>query len=398
MRTVLGLSVTTASVGWVLVDATTPDGRPLDDDRFSVDDPDDLLPRCLAAVRGAGGIAAASGHRIAAIGVCWSDDLAARSAELLAALRDAGFADVRPVRHVRPIAEDVTECAGCPESPAELLAQLFDTDADAEPADDDLDDVDCGPEAGKTPAFEAAHAVLTNAVPAASVAIARTRGWSLPRVGARVPMLAGAAAVTAVIALFAVGSQFGGAEMPESTALANRASISTTETAPTETAPTETAPTVSAQPQAAPPPAQTATPAPVRQAAPTAEWVPPAEPVVEQMPAAQSDEATQQNVPVPQDVVAVEAAPVAVDHLPVPEAAPVPAPAAPPAPLPPPPPFGFFAPPPPPAPLPAPLAPPAPGPAPLAAPVPPAPMAPAAPVPPPPAAPAPINPVFGALP
>ena len=49
MKTVLGLSVTAAGVGWVLVEGTTP----VDDDKFVVRDLDDLVSRCLAAVRGA---------------------------------------------------------------------------------------------------------------------------------------------------------------------------------------------------------------------------------------------------------------------------------------------------------------------------------------------------------
>ena len=53
MKTVLGLSMTAAGVGWVLVDGAAPDTAPLDDDRFTIRDLDELLPRCVAAVRGA---------------------------------------------------------------------------------------------------------------------------------------------------------------------------------------------------------------------------------------------------------------------------------------------------------------------------------------------------------
>ncbi|MGU3500810.1 hypothetical protein [Mycobacterium sp. C31M] len=291
MKTVLGLSVTTTGVGWVLVDATAPDGHPIDDDQFAIGDPESLVPRCLAAVRGAAAIAGASGHRIATIGVCWSTDLDDRSAELLTALRGVGCADVRPVRQVRPVAAaDAADGGACAVDPGVLLADLFDTSTDFDTGEaDDTDErtPNCGPDAEQTSAYEAAHAVLTNVVPAERVREPRVRrDWSLPPVGARVLTLSGAAAVTAVIALFAVGSQFGGAEMPESATLANRATVSTPQEAPAEApapaaaAPLAAAPEVPAAPApepAAAPPSMTAT-----QPAPTAEWVPPAQPVVAQ--------------------------------------------------------------------------------------------------------------------
>lgn len=409
--------MTTTGVGWVLVDATVPGGHPLDDDQFAIGDPSDLTPRCLAAVRGADAIAAASGHRITGIGVCWSADLDPRSAHLLAAVRGAGYPDVRAIREIRPsdcaALTGPADRAACVIDAGAILADLFaEGDSDLEFDTDSRDDadthrVDCGPAAGHTPAYAAAHAVLTNTVPPEPIALARSRrDWSLPPLGARVLTLSGAAAVTAVIALFAVGSQFGGSELPESATLANRATVSTPQTSPIVPAAPEpvaaAAPAPAMDPVAAPEPAA---PSPLAQPAP-GEWMPPAQPVTRAeaaAPAVQVDAV--QTDAVQTGAVQTGVVPEGVPHIPDPAAAglagPEPAPQAPP----PPPPFLFappaplFPPPPPPLPLfpPAPVLPPveplaAPAepfadPAPVAAPAP-------APVPPPPA----VNPVFGALP
>ena len=392
--------MTAAGIGWVLVDATVPAGRPLDDDQFTVTDLDDLVPRCLAAVRGAAGIAAAGGHRIGAIGVCWSPEVEDRSADLLTALRATGCADVRPVRQVTPAGTAPPAGTATAETSATdvhaLLAELFEGDIDFDAADciDDGRVLDCGPAARQLPAYAAAHLVLTNAVPRQPAAAVRTRReWSLPPLGGRLMTLAGAAAVTAVIALFAVGSQFGGSELPESATLANRATLSTPQTSPIVAAQPPAAqplaaPAAPVAPQAAPvaqaAPVRQAAPAveqPVAQTVPTAQWVPPVVPDAAPVVAA------------PEVVTAPEVVAEAVPHVAdpaVPLAAPGPDPLLPAAPptVVPPAPFPLFAPP-----APVPAAPPLPEPAAL-----PAPEAapPAAPVEPPP--PVPVNPLFGALP
>ncbi|ORX08740.1 hypothetical protein AWC31_11455 [Mycolicibacterium wolinskyi] len=97
MKTVLGLSVTSDGVGWVLVDGDAPDGTPLDDDAFDVDTADELADRGAAAARGARSIAASSGQEVRAVGVTWSEDVDAEARQLIAALAAAGFADVRVV-------------------------------------------------------------------------------------------------------------------------------------------------------------------------------------------------------------------------------------------------------------------------------------------------------------
>lgn len=283
MRTVLGLSVTANGVGWVLVDATVPTGRPIDDDRFTVRRPEDLVPRCLAAVRGAAGIGAAAGYRLGAVGVCWSADLEARSSDLLVALRDAGWADVRPVRQIRPPVSDLDERVGADaaaESIAQVTTELLGAAVDTDTADcaDCAGRIsDCDPEVMQAPAYQAAHLVLTNAVPTQTGAEQPVRGTRLrAQLGGRLLSLAGAAAVTAVIALFAVGSQFGGSQVPESATLANRATVSTPQTSPIlpvqpMAAPAAVVPSV---PSVAPVPAPVASV--VVDTMPSTDWAPPA--------------------------------------------------------------------------------------------------------------------------
>ena len=350
MRTVLGLSVTTNGVGWVLVDATVPTGRPIDDDRFVVRQPEDLVPRCLAAVRGAAGIAAAAGYRVGAVGVCWSADLEDRSADLLAALRDAGWSDVRPVRQITPAVSELDELTES--DAAEVAEDLF-----AAALEGDLVDCadcagrisDCDPEVMQGPAYQAAHLVLTNAVPTQTGPQQAERSTRLrAQLGGRLLSLAGAAAVTAVIALFAVGSQFGGSEVPESATLANRATVSTPQTSPI----VPVQPVVAeAAPAAVVPSAPSMAPVPVPAAGdivdtiPSTEWVPPAvqyavpappEPVVLPEPVSHlGDPVAPVAAPGPEaGLPAPDASVLTVPDAPVPAGVPVPAPGALPGPAP----------------------------------------------------------------
>lgn len=388
MKTVLGLSVTAAGVGWVLVDGTTP----VDDDNFVVRTPGDLVPRCLAAVRGAQSIAASSGRRIDSIGVCWSQDVEEQVLTLLAELRAAGCPDVRSVRQVTPPANDAppterTERTDLCGLLAGLLADDAETDDD-ETAFVELD-VICGPDAGQTPAYGAAQAVVTDMVPAEPVLVTHSRRswvpeWTPAVSGAR---LVSAAAVTAVVALFAVGSQFVGTreQQPGQAALAGSTSAPTAQT--TQVVPQQP-PAV--QPMAAlpePTPLAEVNEPPVQQAPPQPQpvaetYVPVAAPV-------SAEPLTAPQLPVP-DAVQTDAVPVPVAPLAVPEqAAPGAAPVAPPEVLPPAPPLPFWLMPPF---VPAP-------PPPVVAPAPEALAAPVEHLPPPaPVAPAPVDPVFGALP
>lgn len=384
--------MTAAGVGWVLVEGTAP----VDDDKFAVRGLDDLVPRCLAAVRGAQSIAASSGRRIDSIGVCWSQDVEQQVSTLLAELRTAGWPDVRSVRQVTPGNGDVPPAQRAERTDlcgllAGMLADDPETDADDETAFVDLDLI-CGPDAGRTPAYDAAQAVVTDAAPPEPVLVARPRRfwvseWTPAAVsGTR---LVSAAAVTAAVALFAVGSQFVGTakQQPTEAALAGSSTAPTAQT--TQVVPQQPPPV---QPMAAvPEPTPTlaeVSEAPVQLALPQTQPV--AEPAVPVEPPLSAEPLAAPQLPVPDPAPAPEAE-LAVPEPAVPLAAPVPAPEVlPPAPVPPPPfwmlpPFVPAPPPPPPAVVP-------PAPEALAAPVehlpPPAPV---------PAAP-PVNPVLGALP
>lgn len=387
--------MTAAGVGWVLVEGTAP----VDDDKFAVRGLDDLVPRCLAAVRGAQSIAASSGRRIDSIGVCWSQDVEQQVSTLLAELRTAGWPDVRSVRQVTPGNGDVPPAQRAERTDlcgllAGMLADDPETDADDETAFVDLDLI-CGPDAGRTPAYDAAQAVVTDAAPPEPVLVARPRRFWVPEWTPAVSgtRLVSAAAVTAVVALFAVGSQFVGTakQQPTEAALAGSSTAPTAQTTQVVPQQPPAVQPMAAAPEPTPalaevsePPVQLALP----QAQPVAEAMP--EPAAPVEPPVSAEPLAAPQLPAPEAAPAPEAE-LAVPEPAVPLAAPVPAPEVlPPAPVPPPPfwmlpPFVPAPPPPPPAVVP-------PAPEVLAAPVehlpPPAPV---------PAAP-PVNPVLGALP
>lgn len=95
VETVLGVSITSTSVGWVLVDRSAADGATLDHDAFDVD-PGDTSQHGVA-VRGAQAIAAATGHEIRSIGVTWTDDVDTHARQLLESLRESGYDNLRQV-------------------------------------------------------------------------------------------------------------------------------------------------------------------------------------------------------------------------------------------------------------------------------------------------------------
>jgi membrane-associated phospholipid phosphatase len=90
VETVLGLSITSTSVAWVLVDTSAADGPALDHDAFDVDAKTDTTQHAVA-VRGAQAIAAATGHVVRSIGVTWTDDVEAEARQLLESLREGGY-------------------------------------------------------------------------------------------------------------------------------------------------------------------------------------------------------------------------------------------------------------------------------------------------------------------
>ncbi|OBI41527.1 hypothetical protein A5707_07365 [Mycobacterium kyorinense] len=106
METVLGLSLTSTAVGWVLVDGRDADGTILDHDGFDVHTGGgtraaDLAERVSAAVSEVVSAATEWDRRLHVLGVTWSDDASAEAAVLLEALTDAGFDNVVPIRSVQ---------------------------------------------------------------------------------------------------------------------------------------------------------------------------------------------------------------------------------------------------------------------------------------------------------
>ena len=100
MQTTLGLSMTSTSVGWILVDGKATDGTTLDHDAYAAQT-GDSTSQLVAAARGAQSIAIAGGHHVGSIGVSWTDKLDVDQRVLLRALADLGFENVVPVPPAR---------------------------------------------------------------------------------------------------------------------------------------------------------------------------------------------------------------------------------------------------------------------------------------------------------
>lgn len=96
MDTVLGVSITSTGVGWVLADGSADDDAALDHDAFDVDAGD--TSQHAVAVRGAQAIAAATGHEIRSIGVTWTHDVDAEAKQLMDSLRESGYDNIVEVR------------------------------------------------------------------------------------------------------------------------------------------------------------------------------------------------------------------------------------------------------------------------------------------------------------
>jgi hypothetical protein len=98
VQTVLGLSMTSTSVGWVLLDRQGPDAFTLDHDAFDVqpaaDGTTDDTSQHTAAARGAHAIATTSGHKVGSVRVTWSEDAEADATALLKSLADLGLDNV----------------------------------------------------------------------------------------------------------------------------------------------------------------------------------------------------------------------------------------------------------------------------------------------------------------
>nr|WP_090277867.1 hypothetical protein [Mycolicibacterium komanii]CRL72941.1 FHA domain-containing protein [Mycolicibacterium komanii] len=101
MKTVLGLSMTSTGIAWVLVENGDRGPQTLDHDHFTVVADiatDGDISTHEAAVRGARAIASATGHRVDTIGLTWTADVAAKAELLRKSLSANGFGKVVPAR------------------------------------------------------------------------------------------------------------------------------------------------------------------------------------------------------------------------------------------------------------------------------------------------------------
>jgi hypothetical protein len=93
--------MTSTSLGWVILDRQGPDASTLDHDAFDVrSTADGTTPdpsQHAAAARGVQAIATASGHKVGAVQVTWSEDMEAAAVDLLKSLADSGFDNVLTV-------------------------------------------------------------------------------------------------------------------------------------------------------------------------------------------------------------------------------------------------------------------------------------------------------------
>jgi hypothetical protein len=108
LDTVLGVSVTPTTVGWVLAEGHGADGTILDHHELklrrgggvrAVSTAEQVADEVLRVEA----LASASDHRLRVVGVTWSDDASAEAALLLEALTDAGFDNVVPIRYLAAV-------------------------------------------------------------------------------------------------------------------------------------------------------------------------------------------------------------------------------------------------------------------------------------------------------
>jgi hypothetical protein len=103
LDTVLGVSVTPTTVGWVLAEGHGADGTILDHHELKLRGGPGVRAVSTAQqvadeVLRADAMTAGSDHRLRVIGVTWNDEASAEGALLLESLTDAGFDNVVPVR------------------------------------------------------------------------------------------------------------------------------------------------------------------------------------------------------------------------------------------------------------------------------------------------------------
>lgn len=90
MDLVLGVSVTSAALRFVLVEGATGDGATIDSGTLAMPVSDESVDALVSAVLGEGPYAAVPGQRPLAVGVTWTDVVAGRAAELMSALTARG--------------------------------------------------------------------------------------------------------------------------------------------------------------------------------------------------------------------------------------------------------------------------------------------------------------------
>jgi hypothetical protein len=86
VETVLGLSMTSNSIAWVLLDGPGADATTLYHDHFDIVPDaaiDGDITKHRSTLRGAQTIAEADGHRITSIAVTWTEDVEAKAALVL---------------------------------------------------------------------------------------------------------------------------------------------------------------------------------------------------------------------------------------------------------------------------------------------------------------------------
>ncbi len=323
MDLVLGLSMTSADVRWVLVEGTTAEGTTFCRDAVDFDTLDDVL-------------AAVGENRLHAIGVTWANDAETAASTLLDALADRGLDSVIAVSEQESadaLATGIAEHGGygdvavCIVEPDDALVALVDDDGvtteRVDPTVEDmlasLDRSDAHPEAifvlgsaddiasiatsfhgAAVPVITAAEAELAlarGAALAAAMAVntldARTARWRVP---SRIGALASVVATAVVVFVVSLSAALGLVLTPDTDSTVAQRDTAATTDQPVRVPPAPTAPRAAPKPvPAAPPPPSPAAPPPeaappvaetiVEAAAPVPDAIPMVEPPAASPPA-----------------------------------------------------------------------------------------------------------------
>ncbi|KUI26255.1 hypothetical protein AU195_12710, partial [Mycobacterium sp. IS-1496] len=138
MDLVLGVSVTSTALRFVLVEGATGDGVTVDSGTLAMPVSGDSLDALVSAVSGEGPYAAAPGQRPLAVGVTWTDGVADQAAALISALTARGARNVvalSPAEAAAALAAGLgdlaaqTDVAVCVTEPDVALAAVVTADA-----------------------------------------------------------------------------------------------------------------------------------------------------------------------------------------------------------------------------------------------------------------------------